>query len=75
MKRLQHKAEVCGDRAMQTLARFNMGKSRYEQDNKEVGLRLMEQEASIMAGTDYSNKYENCAITTFIPELSVERVS
>lgn len=53
------RARACGDRAMEAVALFNMGKSEYNQGDKEGGCRRMEQAAQLMAGTDYEYKYDN----------------
>lgn len=59
MDRLLHKAEECDNKAMQAVALFNIGKSRYEHGDREAGYSLMEKAARMMEETDYKNKYDN----------------
>lgn len=59
VRRLLRKAEECGDKAMQAVALFNMGKSEYNQGDKSGGYKRMEQAARMMAATDYEYKYDN----------------
>lgn len=57
--RLMREAKACGDKAMQAVALFNMGKSEYDQGNKADGCWRMEQAAAMMAVTKYEYKYDN----------------
>lgn len=59
VKRLLEEAKTCGDKAMQAVALFNMGKSEYNQGDHNGGCRRMEQAARMMATTDYEYKYDN----------------
>ena len=56
---LLKKAERCGDKAMQSVALFNMGKMLYYQGDKDKGYEYMERAASLMEKTDYKYKYDN----------------
>ncbi len=59
VKRLMKEAQACGDKAMQAVALFNMGKSEYDQGDHKGGCRRMEQAARMMAATNYEYKYDN----------------
>ena len=59
VKRLMKEAQTCGDKAMQAVALFNMGKSEYNQGDHKGGCRRMEQAARMMASTRYEYKYDN----------------
>lgn len=59
VRRLLRKAGECGDRAMQSVALFNMGKSQYEHGLKAMGYKRMERAAQLMRSTDYEYKYDN----------------
>lgn len=59
MELLLNRAEACGDKAMQAVALFNIGKSQYNQGSKESGYRHMEEATRMMEATDYRNKYDN----------------
>ena len=56
---LLKRAEQCGDKAMQSVALFNMGKMLYYQGNKEKGYEYLEQAIEMMSKTDYRYKYDN----------------
>lgn len=56
---LLKRAEQCGDKAMQSVALFNMGKMLYYQGNKEKGYEYLEQAIEMMSKTDYRHKYDN----------------
>jgi AraC-like DNA-binding protein len=56
---LLNKAEQCGDKAMQSVALFNMGKMLYYQGNKDKGYEYMQRAADLMEETDYTYKYDN----------------
>ena len=57
--RLMTLAKELGDKPMESIALFNMGKSLRYQGDKERGYKYMEQGAAMMAGTDYRLKYDN----------------
>lgn len=59
MERLLNVAEACGDKAMQAVALFNIGKSQYNQGSKDKGYRHMEEATRMMEATDHKNKYDN----------------
>ncbi len=52
-------AKKLGDKPMESIALFNMGKSLHYQGDKERGYKYMEQGAAMMAATDYRLKYDN----------------
>ena len=52
-------ARKLGDKPMESIALFNMGKSLHYQGDKERGYGYMEQGAAMMAATDYRLKYDN----------------
>lgn len=56
---LMKKAEQCGNKEMQSIAMFNMGKMLYYQGNKEKGYDYMQRAADLMEQTDYTYKYDN----------------
>ena len=56
---LLKRAEQCGDKAMQSVALFNLGKMLYYQGNKEKGYEYLEQAIEMMSKTDYRYKYDN----------------
>lgn len=56
---LLKKAEACGDKAMQSVALFNMGKMIYYQGNRDKGYEYMQRAAALMEQTDYKYKYDN----------------
>ena len=59
IKRLMALAKKLGDKPMESIALFNMGKSLHYQGDKERGYKYMEQGAEMMATTDYRLKYDN----------------
>lgn len=59
IKRLMALAKKLGDKPMESIALFNMGKSLHYQGDKKRGYRYMEQGAEMMAATDYRLKYDN----------------
>lgn len=59
VRRLMALAKKSGNRPMESVALFNMGKSLYYQGDKERGYGYMEQGAEMMAGSDYRLKYDN----------------
>lgn len=59
MDLLLKRAELCDDKAMQSVALFNMGKMLYYQGNKDKGYEFMEQAVAMMEKTDYPYKYDN----------------
>lgn len=59
MELLLDAAKACGDKAMQAVALFNIGKSQYNQGNKESGYRHMEEATRMMEESDHKNKYDN----------------
>lgn len=56
---LMKKAEQCGNKEMQSVAMFNMGKMLYYQGNKDKGYDYMQRAADLMEQTDYKYKYDN----------------
>lgn len=56
---LMKKAEQCGNKEMQSVALFNMGKMLYYQGNKDKGYDYMQRAADLMEQTDYKYKYDN----------------
>lgn len=56
---LMKKAEQCGNKEMQSVAMFNMGKMLYYQGNKDKGYDYMQRAADLMEQTDYTYKYDN----------------
>lgn len=56
---LMQKAEQCGNKEMQSVALFNMGKMLYYQGNKDKGYDYMQRAADLMEQTDYTYKYDN----------------
>jgi AraC-like DNA-binding protein len=56
---LMKKAEQCGNKEMQSVAMFNMGKMLYYQGNKDKGYEYMQRAAYLMEQTDYKYKYDN----------------
>lgn len=59
VEQLMELARRLGDRPMESIALFNLGKSLHYQGDKERGYRYMEQGAAMMAATDYRLKYDN----------------
>lgn len=59
VERLMALAKQSGNRIMESIALFNMGKSLHYQGSKERGYKYMEQGAEMMAVTDYRLKYDN----------------
>lgn len=59
VEKLLKKAKECGDKAMQSVAMFNMGKMLYHQGNKDKGYKYMYQAVDLMEKTDYTYKYDN----------------
>lgn len=59
VKQLLEKAEACGNRAMESIALFNMGKMIYYQEDKEQGYRMIKKAVGLMEATDYKYKYDN----------------
>ena len=57
--RLMALAKKSGNKPMESIALFNMGKSLHYQGSKERGYQYMEQGAEMMAATDYRLKYDN----------------
>lgn len=56
---LMKKAKQCGNKEMQSIAMFNMGKMLYYQGNKEKGYDYMQRAVDLMEQTDYKYKYDN----------------
>ena len=56
---LMELAKKLGDKPMESIALFNMGKSLHYQGDKKRGYKYMEQGAEMMAATDYRLKYDN----------------
>lgn len=59
VKQLLEKAEACGNKAMQSIALFNMGKMIYYQEDKDQGYRMIKDAVRLMETTDYKYKYDN----------------
>lgn len=59
VEELLHKAESCGNKAMRSVALFNMGKMLYYQESKERGYEMMHLAARLMEEADYKYKYDN----------------
>ena len=59
VERLLEKARACGDKAMQSVALFNMGKMAYYQEDKEKGYRLIDEAVTLMEDARYKYKYDN----------------
>lgn len=59
VERLLEKARACGDKAMQSVALFNMGKMAYYQEDKEKGYRLIDEAVALMEDAHYKYKYDN----------------
>lgn len=57
--RLLQKAEQCGNKGMQSIALFNMGKMLYYQGNKSKGYDYMQRAITLMEESDYTYKYDN----------------
>lgn len=53
------KARRCGDKAMQSIALFNMGKMLYYQSNKDKGYEYMQQAITLMGESGYKYRYDN----------------
>lgn len=56
---LLEKARACGDKAMEAVALFNMGKMLYYQEDKERGYGLIHEGIALMEKGDYKYKYDN----------------
>lgn len=56
---LMRKAEQCGNKEMQSVAMFNMGKMLYYQGGKNKGYGYMQRAVDLMEQTDYKYKYDN----------------
>ena len=56
---LLQKAEKCGNKEMQSIALFNMGKMIYYQEDKQRGYQMIKDAISLMEQTDYIYKYDN----------------
>ncbi len=56
---LLEKARDCGDRAMESIALFNMGKTVYLQENRTEGYAQMLEATKLMEACDYRLKYDN----------------
>lgn len=59
IQQLMALAKKLGDKPMESIALFNMGKSLHYQGDKERGYKYMEQGAEMMASTNYRLKYDN----------------
>lgn len=59
VEELMELAVRLGDKPMESIALFNMGKSLRYQGDSERGYRYMEQGAEMMAASDYRLKYDN----------------
>lgn len=59
VKLLLQKAKECGNREMESIALFNMGKMVYYQEDKQQGYKLMNEAIELMKNTDYKYKYDN----------------
>ena len=56
---LLRKAREAGDKAMESIALFNIGKSAYYQGDRKNGYKFMTDAVKLMEETDYKNKYDN----------------
>lgn len=56
---LLKKAKQCGDKAMHSIALFNMGKMLYYQGNKGKGYEYMQCGIDLMKKTSYKYRYDN----------------
>lgn len=52
-------ARKAGDKAMESIALFNMGKTAYYQNDRERGYRYMEQAVEMMEQSDYKYRSDN----------------
>ncbi len=59
VKLLLDEARATGDKAMEAIALFNMGKMAYYQEDKKNGYELMKEATAIMEQCDYAYKYDN----------------
>jgi putative uncharacterized protein (fragment) len=59
VKLLLQKAKACGNKEMESIALFNMGKMIYYQEDKKQGYELMNEAIELMKNTDYKYKYDN----------------
>lgn len=58
VKQLLEKAEACGNKVMQSVALFNMGKMIYYQEDKEQDYQMIKKAVGLMEATDYKYKYD-----------------
>lgn len=66
MDLLLKRAELCDDKAMQSVALFNMGKMLYYQGNKDKGYEFMEQAVAMMEKQITHISTITCAIITIL---------
>lgn len=59
VKLLLDKAKACGDKAMHSVALFNMGKTIYYQKKKKEGYRMIKEAIALMESAEYEYKYDN----------------
>ncbi len=59
VKLLLRKAKQSGDKGMESIALFYLGKSLHEQGTKERGYAYMQQALSMMERSSYDRKYDN----------------
>lgn len=59
VKLLLDEARANGDKAMESVAMFNMGKLIYYQEDKKQGYKLIHDAIAIMERSDYDYKYDN----------------
>lgn len=59
IEQLMALAKNSGNKPMESIALFNLGKSLHYQGSKERGYKYMEQGVKMMSGTDFRLKYDN----------------
>lgn len=59
ISRLLELAQATGNKAMESVALFSLGKSEYRQGDKGSGYLHMENAAALMEQCDYKNKFDN----------------
>lgn len=59
VKKLLQAARIDGNKAMESIALFNMGKMIYYQGDKQRGYKIVEESIALMGKTDYKYKNDN----------------